>query len=270
MWSALYHNETEWGYEPLPIWDTIATYNFLTRLQGIAGKRDAYLSLVVINLANDTCRSAKGNALDWVSLGLSTAGAHRGRLLDNLLVNFDLALHDVSSFKDWWFEVIADMFELDTAQADCVVVFEPECDRLQLRDLLYVKSLKVCLCGPLEIYLLVWDVWYAPKRQLAKLSSRPSNNSCQFVLFEKFEQVFLLLFQEILDASLRQFCSLLCLSQIQSPNILIFLQQLIECLSVEIYALFILREIAHQKSSLEPLLVQLILEFRFNRVSLCL
>ena len=270
MGCSFDHYEAERCNESLPIWDTISTYDFLARLQSVTRKGYTYLPFVMIDFTDDTRRPTERNALDRISLRLATARTHRGRLLDYLFVNFDLALHDVASFEDGALEVVADVVELDAAQADSVVVFEPESDRLQFRHFLYVKSLKVSLGWPLKVYLFIWHIWYAPQRQLSQLSSRPSDNRCQFILFEEFQQVFLLLLEEILDSSLRQFCSLLSFSQVQSPNILIFLQQLIECLSVKIDTFLVLREVAHKEAALESLLVQLILKLCFDCVGFSL
>ena len=270
MGCSFDHYEAERCNESLPIWDTISTYDFLARLQSVTRKGYTYLPFVMIDFTDDTRRPTERNALDRISLRLATARTHRGRLLDYLFVNFDLALHDVASFEDGALEVVADVVELDAAQADSVVVFEPESDRLQFRHFLYVKSLKVSLGWPLKVYLFIWHIWYAPQRQLSQLSSRPSDNRCQFILFEEFQQVFLLLLEEILDSSLRQFCSLLSFSQVQSPNILILLQQLIECLSVKIDTFLVLREVAHKEAALESLLVQLILKLCFDCVGFSL
>ena len=155
MRCSFNHNEAERCYESLPIRDAIATYNFFARLQSITRKRNPNLPFVMIDFTNDTRRPTERNALDRISLRLATARTHRGRLLDDLFVNFDLALHDVASFEDGALEVVADVVELDAAQADSVVVFEPESDRLQLGHFLDVKSLKVSLCRPLKIYLFI-------------------------------------------------------------------------------------------------------------------
>lgn len=61
-------------------------------------------------------------------MGLTAASTDRRRLLNHLLVDFDLTLHDVARFEDWRLEVVAHVVELYASQAYRVVIFEPERD----------------------------------------------------------------------------------------------------------------------------------------------
>ena len=113
--GSLDHDETKRGYKSLAIRDTVTADDFLTWLEGVARKRNANLALVVIDFAYDTLIGTERNALDGVPLGLTAACTHGGRLLDDLLVDFNLALHDVACFKDGRFEAVANVLELHTA-----------------------------------------------------------------------------------------------------------------------------------------------------------
>ena len=84
----------------------------------------------MIHFADDAILTAEGYALDRIALCLAAASTHGSRLRYRLFVYFYLALHDVSRFKHRRLEVITDVFELDTAQTDGVVILEPKCDSL--------------------------------------------------------------------------------------------------------------------------------------------
>jgi hypothetical protein len=47
-------------------------------------------------------------------------------MLDDLLVDFDLALHNVTRLEDWRLEVVALVLELYATQTHRVIIFEKE------------------------------------------------------------------------------------------------------------------------------------------------
>lgn len=56
---SLNDNKTKRGNETLPVGDTIATDDFLARLQLIGGERHTDLALVMVDLADDSISPTK-------------------------------------------------------------------------------------------------------------------------------------------------------------------------------------------------------------------
>ena len=77
-------------------------------------------------------------AFDRISLGFAAASTDGGRFHDHSPINFDLTLHNVTSFKYRRLQVIGDVVKLHASEAHCIAVFEPESDILELWNPLYV------------------------------------------------------------------------------------------------------------------------------------
>ena len=116
-----------------------------------------YLALVVIDLHYDAFVSAKRDALDRVTLGLSTAGLNNLGLCNGVSVDLDLALHHVASLENGRLEA-AGVVELDSSEANRVAVLEKEGDLAQLGHLLPRVTLQLLLSWPLKADLIVRDV----------------------------------------------------------------------------------------------------------------
>lgn len=80
----------------------------------------------------------------------------------------------------------------------------------------------------------------------------------------------MLLLQESLNLLLGKFGTLLGLLEVDSPNVLVLLKELVELAAVKGDALLVLRQRAHQEAALQALLVQLVRKLRFYLVRLLL
>lgn len=78
----------------------------------------------------------------------------------------------------------------------------------------------------------------------------------------------LLLLQEILNAQLGKLCSLVRLFDVSLPHVLVLLEEFVKTNSIKGNASFVRSQTAHQETPLQALLVQLVVELKFDFVGL--